>query len=53
MSREDSYGYDPIKARVMILVFTSGRRLDDKASLIDKLVWSRSKRCFVSYSVSP
>jgi hypothetical protein len=35
MSREDSYGYDLCKARLMILVFTSGRCLDSKALLID------------------
>jgi len=35
MSREDSYGYDLYKARLMILVFTLGHRLDDKALLID------------------
>ena len=35
MSREDSYGYDPMQARQMILVFSLGRRLDGKAPLID------------------
>jgi hypothetical protein len=35
MSKEDSYGCDPMKARLMILVFTSGRHLDGKEPLID------------------
>ena len=35
MSREDSYSYDPMQKRLVILVFTSGRRLDSKAPLID------------------
>jgi hypothetical protein len=35
MSREDSYGYDPMQARLMILVFTLECHLDGKAPLID------------------
>jgi hypothetical protein len=35
MSREDSYGYDPMQARLVILMFTLGRHLDGKALLID------------------
>jgi hypothetical protein len=33
MSREDSYGYDPMQARLMILMFTLRCHRDSKAPL--------------------
>jgi hypothetical protein len=35
MSREDSYSYDPMQARLMIQMITLGCHLDGKAPLID------------------